>query len=98
MLEDLGLSVDEELLDLRIVSKRLNEEIGQALEILRYRSILNEFECILSFHRYPLLQAAITTLLEEVMIVKNTLDNVTKERNKYKSDIQVIQEIIVIRQ
>ena len=49
MLEDLGLSVDEEILDLRIVSQRLNEEIGQALEILRYISLLNEFECILSF-------------------------------------------------
>ena len=48
--------------------------------------------------RYPSLQAAITTLLDEVMIVKNTLDNVTKERNKYRSDIQVIQEIIVIKQ
>ena len=35
MLEDLGLSVDEEILDLRIVSQRLNEEIGQALDILR---------------------------------------------------------------
>ena len=35
VLEDLGLSVDEEILDLRIVSQRLNEEIGQALEILR---------------------------------------------------------------
>ena len=48
--------------------------------------------------RYPSLQAAITTMLDEVMIVKNTLDNVTKERNKYRSDIQVIQERIKIRQ
>ena len=37
-------------------------------------------------------------MLDEVMIAKNTLDNVTKERNKYRSDIQVIQEIITIRQ
>ena len=35
VLEDLGLSVDEERLDLSIVSQRLNEEIGQALEIVR---------------------------------------------------------------
>ena len=35
VLEDLGLSVDEEILDLSDVSKRLNEEIGQPLEIVR---------------------------------------------------------------
>ena len=34
VLEDLGLSVNEEILDLKIVSQRLNEEIGQALDIL----------------------------------------------------------------
>ena len=36
VLEDLGLSADEERLDLRIVSQKLNDEIGQALEIVRY--------------------------------------------------------------
>jgi hypothetical protein len=35
VLEDIELSVDEEIMDLRIISKRLNAEIGQALEILR---------------------------------------------------------------
>ena len=35
VLEDLGLSVDEERLDLSIVSQRLNEELGQLLEIVR---------------------------------------------------------------
>ena len=36
VLEDLGLSADEERLDLKIVSQKLNDEIGQALEIVRY--------------------------------------------------------------
>ena len=36
------------------------------------------------------MQAAIATLLDEVVIVKNTLDNVTKERDKLRSDLQVI--------
>ena len=36
VLEDLGLSAAEERLDLRIVSQKLNDEIGQALEIVRY--------------------------------------------------------------
>ena len=36
------------------------------------------------------MQAAITTLLDEVVIVKYTLDNVTKERDKLRSDLQVI--------
>jgi hypothetical protein len=31
VLEDLGLSADEERLDLKIVSQKLNDEIGQAL-------------------------------------------------------------------
>ena len=35
VLEDLGLCKDEERLDLRIVSQRLNEEIVQGLEIVR---------------------------------------------------------------
>ena len=96
VLEDLGLSVDAEILDLRILSQRLNEEIAQALDILRYGSLLTEFGNILSFLlplRYPSLCAAITTLLDEVMIVRNNVDNLTEERNKYRSDIQVMQEI-----
>ena len=36
------------------------------------------------------MQAAIATLLDEVVIVKNTLDNVTNERDKFRSDLQVI--------
>ena len=40
--------------------------------------------------RYPSVQAAFATLHDEVMIGKNTLDNVTKERDKFRSDIQVI--------
>ena len=36
------------------------------------------------------MQAAIATLLDEVVIVKNTLDNVTKERDKFISGLQVI--------
>ena len=35
VLEDLGLSAGEERLDLKIVSQKLNYEIGQALEIVR---------------------------------------------------------------
>jgi hypothetical protein len=35
VLEDLGLCKDEEKLDLRIVSQRLNEEIVQGMEIVR---------------------------------------------------------------
>ena len=33
------------------------------------------------------------SLLDEVMLVKNNVDNLAKERNKYRSDIQVMQEI-----
>ena len=36
------------------------------------------------------MQAAIATLLDEVVIVKNNLDNATKERDKLRSDLQVI--------
>ena len=36
------------------------------------------------------MQAAITTLLDEVVIVKYTLDNVTKDRDKLRSDLKVI--------
>ena len=35
VLEDLGFGLDAERLDLRFVSQRLNEEIEQALEIIR---------------------------------------------------------------
>jgi hypothetical protein len=35
VLEDLGLCADEERLDLKLVSQKLNDEIGQALEIVR---------------------------------------------------------------
>eukprot|EP00090_Calanus_glacialis_P014347 TRINITY_DN23134_c0_g1_i14.p1 TRINITY_DN23134_c0_g1~~TRINITY_DN23134_c0_g1_i14.p1 ORF type:complete len:677 (-),score=207.88 TRINITY_DN23134_c0_g1_i14:108-2138(-) len=76
VLEDLGLSADEERLDLRIVSQKLNDEIGQALEIVSYASV----------------QAAIATLYDEVVIVKNALDNVAKERDKFRSDIQEAQK------
>ena len=41
--------------------------------------------------RYPSVQAAFFTLHDEVIIVKNTLDNVTKERDKFRSDIQEAQ-------
>ena len=39
---------------------------------------------------YPSVQAAIATLHDEVIIGKNDLDNVTKERDKFRADIQVM--------
>ena len=44
---------------------------------------------LLHLHSYASVQAAIATLYDEVVIVKNALDNVAKERNKLRSDIQV---------
>ena len=39
-------------------------------------------------HLYSV-QAAIATLYDEVVIVRNTLDNANKERDKFRADIQV---------
>ena len=38
---------------------------------------------------YASAQAAIATLYNEVLIVKNDMDNVVEERDKFKSDIRV---------
>ena len=38
---------------------------------------------------YASVQAAIATLYDEVVIVRNTLDNANKERDKFRADIQV---------
>ena len=40
-------------------------------------------------HSYASVQAAIATLYDEVVIVRNTLDNAIKERDKFRADIQV---------
>ena len=44
---------------------------------------------ILHLHSYASVQAAIATLYDEVVIVRNTLDNANKERDKFRADIQV---------
>jgi hypothetical protein len=44
---------------------------------------------LLHFHSYASVQAAIATVYDEVVIVKNTLDNAIKERDKLRADIQV---------
>jgi len=75
VLEDLGLDKEQGRLNTRTVSQRLNEEIVQLLEIVRY----------------PAVQAAIATLWDEVATDKTSLDNVTKERDKLKDDIQEAQ-------
>ena len=43
----------------------------------------------LLLHSFVSVQAAIATLYDEVEIVKNTLDNSIKERDKFRTDIQV---------
>ena len=35
ILEDLGMSVDEERIDLKILSEKLNDEIWHGVEVLR---------------------------------------------------------------
>jgi uncharacterized protein with PIN domain len=71
VIEDLGLNVEEERIDLRILSEKLNDEIWQGVEVVSYASA----------------QAAIT-LYDEVLIVKNTLENVAKERDMFRCDVQ----------
>ena len=43
-----------------------------------------------SIFRYPSVQAAIATLCDQITIEKNNLDNVTRERDKLRFDIQVV--------
>jgi len=74
VLQDLGL--DEERLDLKIVSEKLNDEIWHGVEVLSYASA----------------QAAIATLYDEVLKVKNTCENVAKERDKFRYDIREAQK------
>lgn len=76
ILEDLGMSVDEERIDLKILSEKLNDEIWHGVEVLSYASA----------------QAAIATLYDEVLKVKNSLDNVAKERDKFRHDIREAQK------
>jgi len=76
ILEDLGLSIDEERIDLKILSEKLNYEIWHGVEVLSYASA----------------QAAIATLYDEVLKVKNSLDNVAKERDKFRHDIREAQK------
>ena len=44
---------------------------------------------LLHLPSYASVQAAIATLYDEVVIVRNTLDNAIKEKDKYRADIQV---------
>jgi len=74
VLQDLGL--DEERIDLKIVSEKLNDEIWHGVEVLSY----------------PSAQAAIATLYDEVLKVKNTCENVEKERDKFRYDIREAQK------
>jgi len=76
VLEDLGLGVEEDRLDLKIVSEKLNDEIWHVVELMSYASA----------------QAAIATLYNEVLIVKNDMDNVVEERDKFRSDIREAQK------
>ena len=48
-------------------------------------------------HSYASVQAAIATLYDEVVIVRNTLDNAIKERDKFRADIQVRVKLRQIR-
>ena len=52
MLEDLGFGLDEERLDLRIVSQRLNEEIEQAMEILRFLQLIPKLEYVMIIYSF----------------------------------------------
>merc|ERR1719347_405162 len=76
VLEDLGLGVEADKLDLKIVSEKLNDEIWHIVELLSYASA----------------QAAIATLYNEVLIVKNDMDNVVEERDKFRSGIREAQK------
>lgn len=72
VLSDLGLPETETDVDVQQLSKLLMEEISQYHE----------------FVSFPALRAAIISLQQEVLAVKSTLDNVVRERDKLRTDLQ----------
>jgi len=56
--------------------------------LLNFRDTLID----LSFYSYPTINAGIATLQHEIRYAKIAQDNIAKERDKVKSDLQVYSE------
>jgi len=76
VLADLGLGDTAPTIDLKELSNLLNDELNQSKDIISY----------------PTITAAIATLQQEMRQAKITQDNITRERDKIKSDLQAATE------
>ena len=73
VLADLGLGDKSARIDLKELSDLLNDELNQSKDIISY----------------PTINAAIATLQHEVRHVKISQENIARERDKIRSDLQV---------
>ena len=103
VLADLGLVDKSARIDLKELSNLLNDELNQSKDIIRWEPILVKRENMesliipflpvrvynLSIPSYPTINAAIATLQHEVRHAKASQDNMARERDKIRSDLQV---------
>ena len=89
VLADLGLAGKQGGIDLKELSDLLNDELNQSKAIIRLDDV--SFESVTKFHffSYPTINAGIATLQHEVRYVKASQENITRERDKIRGDLQV---------